>query len=1129
MNLLLRSLASEEWTHLVKALLHTLWMGGLAAGGLYLVLRVKMDPVKRYRCCAGALLAVVLGGIVAWAILQRRPTIGPPSSGTSAVAVAEPAGGVPNASPVVSAAPTPAPASVTPLARWTPWLALVWLGGAAVMLARLGSVVAGAEKLRRRSRPLEDEAVLRLVEEAQRKLGLMRRVRVVVTEQLTSPAVMGLVAPILILPLSLVTTLPMGQMQLILLHELAHIRRRDYLVNLCQLLAESLLFFNPAVWWISRQIRQEREACCDAMAIALAGEPLQYARTLAQVAGHALAAAPAFGDRRNPSGLKDRIQRLLVPGYRPVLPLTWRALAGSLGLGFLLLTLCALGTQWTVEAAAQLLTPQQRIDRIEKNMTDYGHPPQAESAGNTTEVSLSLRMKDGGPLPQGLQGGTMFTAGNSSSGGPVGKIGPHFTIPTRFGSGELLICLSGKDIATSFSGPFQINAGPATNFEVVLDAGFPMTLRVVDADLGAPIAGAGVKAYFLSLSRNGFQWPVNLKTDQAGGAVILHGAALPLNVTVNAPGYENAEHQFEAGKPGEERRIKIRRALPTGGVVLDRTTKQPVAGVSIYLLGADMLSAQSHRGYSYPRQLDAALTTSDEHGRFALDQFVRGMSYGLLVTAPGHGGKVLFGTLAGNTNLQPELGPELRIQGTISGDLSKLETHNGDPAIRYRQQDQFNWADYSRDGFVSVTEEGGVGHFDFTLEEESEVELVCGGATYERHITGPMDAWEIIAGQPPSLAHDREVVLRFEHPPGVPPKGTVHFDVPRARREMGYEERDVEITNGEARLKVGVGREFSYRPGNMIGYWFADSGMVPVPDGSGPMLVSIKVAPAGAIYVKASYADGSPAGTAGCSMSTFRPPPGIQVDSLGNPLRYSQSDGSFLFIQSPVPLGGIYLAVCTSGCSFAASDPIKLTDGAPDQRVELKFDRGAAIEGRVLPPAGLSLESATVALDWNWAGGAWSFPAMAKTTTDENGRFSFKDASPSRGAFSLTVTAPGLQSATVPVDFARLPLTIQLKAGLKLTGRVLEAKSGLPVIQAQVIAQNRVENTWRRETATTDALGSFAFDTLWEGDFQLDVVGADYPGRADKLYKPGQTEPVVLRITPNPNSRLRVAEPRNDQ
>ena len=277
MNPLLQSLASPAWSHLVQALLHTLWLGGLAAGGLYFVLRGKIDPGTRYRWCVGALLAVALGGMVAWAVLQQRPAAGPPpAAATPAAAEAAPAVLMVAASEVNSTPLTPirnppsAPSSVA-LAEeeirppspsyggqairnsaWTPWLALLWLGGAAAMLARAGSLLAGAEKLRRKSRPLENEAVLKLIEEARRKLRLARRIQAVVTDQLTSPAVMGVVTPVLILPLSLVTALPMEQLQLILLHELAHIRRGDYLVNLCQLLAESLLFFNPAVWWISR-------------------------------------------------------------------------------------------------------------------------------------------------------------------------------------------------------------------------------------------------------------------------------------------------------------------------------------------------------------------------------------------------------------------------------------------------------------------------------------------------------------------------------------------------------------------------------------------------------------------------------------------------------------------------------------------------------------------------------------------------------------------------------------------------------------------------------------------------------------------------------------------------------------
>ena len=576
MNLLLQSLASEEWTFVVKALLHTLWLGGLAAGGLYFVLRRETEPVTRYRWCVGTLLAVVLGGIVAWAVLQGRPVIGHPSGPPRAVAMTAQAGGAAPSAPMVSGAETTGPIAVTPPLRWTPWLALAWLGGAAAMLARAGSRVMEAEKLRRRCKPLENEAVLQFIEEARRKLGLARRIQVVVTERLTSPAVMGLLAPVLILPLSLVTTLPPGQLQLILLHELAHIRRGDYLVNLCQLLAESLLFFNPAVWWISRQIRQEREACCDAMAIAQAGERLQYARTLAQVAGEALAAAPAFGDRRNPSGLKDRIQRLLVPGYRPALRLTWSALLAGLFAGGGLLFLSALGTRWTVAEAAQLLTPQQRIDRIEKTMTTYGHPPQAE--GEETEVSLTVRMKDGGPLPAGLNGAIVYSRGNGGSVEPMGAIRPQFSLRRKFRPGELRLCFSGKDIATLFSGPFDINPGPATNYEVALDAGFPIALRVLDADSAAALSGAALEFYFLSLDGNGPAWLRYLKTDEAGRALLEHGAALPLYVKVTAAGYENGVQRLEPAGLGEERRIAVKRALPTAGVVLDGTTKQPIAG-----------------------------------------------------------------------------------------------------------------------------------------------------------------------------------------------------------------------------------------------------------------------------------------------------------------------------------------------------------------------------------------------------------------------------------------------------------------------------------------------------------------------------------------------------------------------
>ena len=184
--------------------------------------------------------------------------------------------------------------------------------------------------MRRSARPLDDDRIAALLVEARHAIGLTRRVQIAVTDKLTSPAVVGVIMPTLILPLSLITSLTPDQIRFVLLHELAHIQRGDYFASLFQLLVEALLFFNPAVWWISRHIKIEREACCDALAVDLSRAPAEYARTLVQVAETIMTPLPqaalAFGEERRGSSLADRVQRMLVPGYRPKLRLTWRGI-----------------------------------------------------------------------------------------------------------------------------------------------------------------------------------------------------------------------------------------------------------------------------------------------------------------------------------------------------------------------------------------------------------------------------------------------------------------------------------------------------------------------------------------------------------------------------------------------------------------------------------------------------------------------------------------------------------------------------------------------------------------------------------------------------------------------------------
>jgi len=356
MNTLLHWLTSPEWALVVRALLHSLWQGAVIAAGLALLLRCVHSPTLRYRLTLGGLATVVASAVITWAVLNA------PKAATSEFVAAPPQITEPVPEPtgpvqrIIVAADRK---QAQPQMQWTAWLALVWLLGASAMLGRASVKVAGAEQLRRSCRPLDDERITKLVADARRAVKLTRQIRVAVTNQLTSPAVVGVLVPTLILPLSLITTLSPEQLRFILLHELAHIRRGDYLANLFQLFAEALLFFNPAVWWLSHQIRREREACCDALAIELSGAPTDYARTLVSVAETMLrpspAAAPAFGGEREPSSLTDRVHRALVPDHRPALRLTWRTMLAALVTSGVLLCVLATGTRETVAATTRLL------------------------------------------------------------------------------------------------------------------------------------------------------------------------------------------------------------------------------------------------------------------------------------------------------------------------------------------------------------------------------------------------------------------------------------------------------------------------------------------------------------------------------------------------------------------------------------------------------------------------------------------------------------------------------------------------------------------------------------------------------------------------------------------------------
>lgn len=163
------------------------------------------------------------------------------------------------------------------IAAWLPWL---WLAGAPATFTLLATGLVGAERLRRQSRLLTEGPLFELCQSLGSALRLTRPVALGIGERLATPIVLGVVRPMILLPPAALTGWSPELIELALLHELAHVRRHDILVNLIQRVVESILFFHPAVWIMSSWVREEREHCCDRLVVDRTGRPAAYAEAL---------------------------------------------------------------------------------------------------------------------------------------------------------------------------------------------------------------------------------------------------------------------------------------------------------------------------------------------------------------------------------------------------------------------------------------------------------------------------------------------------------------------------------------------------------------------------------------------------------------------------------------------------------------------------------------------------------------------------------------------------------------------------------------------------------------------------------------------------------------------------------
>jgi len=321
------------------ALLHSLWQGAIVAAILAAVLLVFRSPRIRYFAACSAMLALAVGFVTTLGVVA--PTQAQRSLNATANSF-RPWNFLADQNNFVSWRPE--------LGAIAPWLGPLWMiGVCAFCLLRLAGWIS-ARKLRSRGVCGVSEFWRNKLAELSARMRVSRPVQLLESCLVDVPLALGHLRPVILIPIGMLSALPVAQVEAILMHELAHIRRHDYLLNAAQRLIESFFFYHPATWWISSVIRNEREHCCDDVVVAMTGNAQEYAVVLAALERSRISslelALAATGGR-----LMKRIHRLLNPTQ------SVNALAPALAVAILLATAATSMAALRWDSAKQSSTP----------------------------------------------------------------------------------------------------------------------------------------------------------------------------------------------------------------------------------------------------------------------------------------------------------------------------------------------------------------------------------------------------------------------------------------------------------------------------------------------------------------------------------------------------------------------------------------------------------------------------------------------------------------------------------------------------------------------------------------------------------------------------------------------------
>lgn len=1030
---------TQPWTHdLIMTLCHSLWQGALIAAILHASLNKmpRVRPQTRYLAGLGALLILLSCMFVTLAILQLNRLEPPPAQAKET----SPSADSPQiVIPLSEQLPEPHRHIQTSRSvSWQAWALCGWAAGACVMFVRMFRLLLGVHALTRYGVPVEDSPISERVTTLKTRLGIGRSILVVTGEHIPTPGVIGFFRPILLLPMSLATGVPSDDLEAILLHELAHIRRYDYVVNFFQMVIEALLFFNPAVWWINQQIRLEREACCDAAAVALSGRRLRYAELLMQWSRQAprthgeVAAMVGFSQSPKHS-LVERIKRIALPNHTPQIHLRLSSILTMFLISALLLAALWKTTDTAVVFAAKILTPAQRADQIDQIDRSYGAQAVQKRPEDRVTIEGTVRAEDGSSLPDDFYMSILAqsTTTSSSSGTRVKNGTFRYTMHEYFHTFYLLV--ERLDFAPAYVGPFHPEPGQTIdNIDVVLTHGFPSVIEVVD-EKGDPIEGAAIKGHYdvFKTFWSGSQDLQDRMTDDHGRIIIKKAIARSMKLDVQAPGYQYVRGLSIRPDPNQPAKLTLTASTPTTGTVLDDQTGQPVPGASLRLW-------RDHTNQLYLEGQGDIWGTTGAQGKFVLPSLSGSQPYAFIVETSDYQYTRITDVVMGEDNRIVRLRPKRHIRGQVLGqppvqsfyDSTSRSWTPKQPVLKYSCafQDEYTYGN----GYAPLAQTDGRFTFDISDVYGDVIEIETGDKRASFKF-GNEDIDDVVIDlrplteRTPDSNDMRAVVLRFSPPQGIDCNDYLVSvsAVSQTDREAGHwgQWTKYSIRNDQIKLAVPVPGLISYGRGSydprgdegkyIRDFWIEGKSQIPVSRDKSPFVIEIPLYPAGTIYGQIHVPN--PAHLTKSSQDVD-----IQLLVVDEPdyVTLLDHDREIPFNGywrprdkysiAPVPLGGTYVMVARYQYGWIKSHPIRLEQGSSIIQYDLDFPRGVDVTGTITSDRSQPLANVSVSLQYTTKIGNrdWS-TSRHVIHADHQGRFVFAGVNPNiKGTYSLRVESP---------------------------------------------------------------------------------------------------------------------------